>query len=137
MCRSNLAAVASLFSGPIVVAGSNGSPSRTRVLVSLDDPLGELGPHPRLHQEPLARRAALPGAQVGGLERSLGGELQVGVVEDHHRAVAAELEQLGLARGPRRDLAAGLHRADEPHAGHQRMADHGVADHRARARRRS
>ncbi len=27
MCRSNLAAVGSLFSGPMVVAGSNGSPS--------------------------------------------------------------------------------------------------------------
>src|SRR5215469_2426976 len=34
MCRSNLAAVAPLLSGPIVVSGSNGSPSRTRVLVA-------------------------------------------------------------------------------------------------------
>src|ERR1700691_3409625 len=34
MCRSNLAAVASLFSGPIVVWGSNGSPSRTLALVA-------------------------------------------------------------------------------------------------------
>src|SRR5580692_557582 len=34
MCRSNLAAVASLFSGPIVVRGSNGSPSRTLDLVA-------------------------------------------------------------------------------------------------------
>ena len=32
-CRSNLAAVASLFSGPIVVCGSNGSPSLTCSLV--------------------------------------------------------------------------------------------------------
>src|SRR5215831_4528148 len=33
-CRSNLAAVASLFSGPIVVSGSNGSPSLTLALVA-------------------------------------------------------------------------------------------------------
>ena len=97
----------------------------------LDHPLGELRPHACLHEEPLARRAALPRAQVGGLERRLRGELQVGVVEDHHRAVAAQLEQLGLARGARRHLAAGLHRADETYAGDQRMPDHGVTDNRA------
>src|SRR5215469_2630780 len=34
MCASNLAAVGSLFSGPMVVAGSNGSPSLTWSLVS-------------------------------------------------------------------------------------------------------
>ncbi len=33
-CRPNLAAVGSLFSGPMVVSGSNGSPSRTRSLVA-------------------------------------------------------------------------------------------------------
>ncbi len=37
-CRSVLAAVGSLFSGPMVVASSNGSPSRTRAPIAETSP---------------------------------------------------------------------------------------------------
>ncbi len=107
MCRSNLAAVASLFSGPIVVSGSDRVAEPDALPGGRHHPLDELRPDRRVHQEPLACRAALPGAQVGGLQRRLGGQPEVGVRQHHHRAVAAEFKQLRLAGRAGRDQAAG------------------------------
>ena len=59
MCRSNLAAVASLFSGPMVVAGSNGSPSLTSSLVAATTRSMNSARTAACDQEPLARGAAL------------------------------------------------------------------------------
>src|SRR5260370_1128589 len=103
---------------PALARSAKANPRSTSLVnTARDTPLGELGRHPRLDQERLAGRAVRAGAQVGGLERGVGGEVQIGIVEDHHRAVAAELEQLGLPGCPRCYLAACLDRADEPDAG--------------------
>ncbi len=73
-----------------------------------------------------------PGAEEARGDRRLGGEIEVGVVEHDDRAVAAELEDRGLARGGRGDLLAGLGRADEADAVRARVAGDLVADRRAR-----
>ena len=57
-------------------------------------------------EEALARRAALPGAEERGGELASAAAVDVRVLEDDQRAVAAELEQLRLAGGARRDAAA-------------------------------
>ena len=102
-CSSILAATGSLLSGPIVVVG--------RERVAEDDPLAdrpaeqldELVVDRAVHEDPLAGRAALPGAQEAGGQRRLHRRLEVGVVEHDDRAVAAHLEHRGLAgRGLRR-----------------------------------
>src|SRR5215471_13907738 len=49
-----------------------------------NDPLRELRADSRMYQEPLASRAALPRAQVGGLERGICREFEVGVIEYDH-----------------------------------------------------
>ena len=84
-----------------------------------------------MHEEALAGRAALAGAQERGGEARLGRRVDVGVVEDDHRAVAAELEQHRLARRALRDLLAGLDRADEADRVRPRAAGDLVADDRA------
>ena len=133
-CSSILAATGSLLTGPIVVASSNGSPSRIRSVDRARQQLDELVPHRAVHEDPLAGGAALARAQVAGGQRRLDRGLDVGVVHHHQRSVAAHLEQRRLARGRLRDEPAGRGRADERDAVGARVAGDLVADHRPRAR---
>ena len=55
--------------------------------------------HRAVDEDPLARGAALAGAQEAGGQRRLDRGVDVGVVEHDERAVAAHLEQRGLAGG--------------------------------------
>ena len=83
-------------------------------------PLDQLAADGAVHEDPLAGGAALSGAQVGRLEDGVDRGREVGVVQHDQRAVAAELEDLGLARGPGGDRSAGGHRADEGDRVHAR-----------------
>ena len=119
--RSVLAAVRSLLSGPIVVAPSSGSPSRTSALDGLDEEaqVGIVdGP---VDEHPLARGAALAGVEEAGRDRRPHGGVQVGVVEDHERPVAAHLEEQLLTCCPLGDPRAGLRRPDESDRGDPRV----------------
>ena len=123
-----------LFSGPIVVRSSNGSPSTTRSVTSRASfatnssrtsrctssrsPAVQLWPAQRKHAVTVASAASV----------------EIGVVEHDDRAVAAELEHRRLARGRLGDLPPGLGRADEADAVRARVARDLVADARARAR---
>src|SRR5271165_5282831 len=78
-----------------------------------NDTIDEFDSYGRVNEEALTGSAALPGAQISGLERRLGGEIQVGVLQDHHRTVAAELEDLGLAGRALGHAPAGGNRAHE------------------------
>ena len=66
----------------------------------------ELLAHVAVHEQPLARGAALAGAEEARGHRRLGGEVEVGVVDHDDRPVAAELEDRGLARRGLGDLPA-------------------------------
>ena len=113
--RSVFAAVASLLTGPIVVASSNGSPRRIRSCDRGRQLRDELLAHRLVDQDALARRAALPRVEEARRQRGVDGRVEVGVLEDHERAVAAHLQQQVLARGARGDRLPGGDRADEPH----------------------
>ncbi len=93
----------------------------------------ELLAHVAVDEQALAGGAALARAEEAGGDGRLGGEIEVGVVEDDHRAVAAELEHRGLAGGGLGDAAPGLGRADEADAVRARVARDLVADGRAGA----
>ena len=88
----------------------------------------ELLAHVAVDEQALAGRAALAGAEEARGDGRLGGEVEIGVLEDDHRAVAAELEHRGLAGGRLGDPAAGLGRADEADAVRARVARDLVAD---------
>ena len=119
-------------------------PHRRRVVerVAEADPLVDRRGEPRevlvLHvlvdEDPLARRAALPGVQEARDERRLDGRVEVAVLQDHERPVAAHLEQQLLAGGPLRHRVAGRDRADEPDGLRPGVRGDLVADDRARAR---
>ena len=72
---------------------------------------------PLLDEDRLAGRAALARVQEAGGERRPDGRVDVRVVEDDERPVAAHLEQQLLAGGPLRDPVPGLDRADETDRG--------------------
>ena len=79
----------------MVVSGSQGSPSRTRVFVasttrSVNSARTRPGPGSARQRCSSARRTGTR------LERRIDGKLEVGVVEYHHRAVAAELSSCVL-----------------------------------------
>ena len=89
--------------------------------------------NPALNEDALPRCTTLPGAKEAAGNRSFRGAAQVRILEDHDRAVAAQLQHHVLAGGPPGDRSAGFGRADEADAGHQRMACDLIADHRAGA----
>ena len=107
-CSSIFAAPGSLLTGPIVVASSNGSPSRTSRSTSPASSVDELLAHRLVHEQPLGRGAALAGAEEAADARGVGRRGEVGVVHHDERPVAAHLEQLRLARRLARDDQAGL-----------------------------
>jgi hypothetical protein len=90
--------------------------------------------HGLLHQHALDRRTALPGVQVrahGGERRRL---LQVGILHDNDRIVAAQLQYLALVDGLGGDVLADRHAAGEGDQIHIRVRQHLVGD-LARGRR--
>ena len=123
-----------MFSGPIVVCRVERVAEHGALRDEPRELRDELLAHVAVHEQALARGAALAGAEEAGGDRRLRGEVEVGVVEHDDRAVAAELEHGGLARGGLGDLPARLGRADEPDAVRARVARDLVADARARAR---
>ena len=70
---------------------------------------------PGPHEHPGGGGAVLAGVEVAGLGDGGGRRLDVGVVEDDDRRLAAELEvdPLEVGRGRAGDLAAGPHRAGD------------------------
>ena len=78
--------------------------------------------HGAVDEDALAGGAALPGAQVARGERRLDRGVDVGVVHDDDRAVAAHLQQRDLARRRLGDEAPGRRRADEGDGVHAGVA---------------
>ena len=76
----------------------------------------------------LAGGAALAGVQEAGGDRGLDGCVEVRVVEDHERPVAAHLEQLLLAGRALAICAPVLRRADEADRRDPRVPGDLVAD---------
>ena len=89
--------------------------------VAQQDPLGhparqalhELVAHGAVHEDPLAGRAALAGAQEAGGHVASAARLDVGVVHHDDRAVAAHLEHAALPAAACGDEPPGRGRADE------------------------
>ena len=133
-CSSILAATCSLLTGPIVVASSKGSPSRTCSVTRRASCSRYSSRTARCTRMPLARRAALPGAQVARGERGLDRGVDVGVVHDDH---AGRCRPSPAARPcpPRPGRRAGpvVGRADEGHAVDAGVGGDLVADDRPRA----
>ena len=88
--------------------------------------------HRFVHEEELARSAALSGAQEGRRHRGLHRLIDVRVVEHDQWPVPAHLEEERLAGRPLRDLVAGLRRADESDRVGARARDDLVSDDAAR-----
>jgi hypothetical protein len=83
-----------------------------------------------LHQEARGRDADLPGvAELGARER-LGGQVEVGVVEDDGRRVPAQLHRhaLHVRAGERGELLAHRRGTGEGHLADDRVRDEVVAD---------
>src|SRR6266545_7866228 len=126
-----------LGGGGLVVEGSHGGGVVEGVAEA--DPLGDRGGQARqvvvldlvLDEDPLAGRAALPGVQEARLQGGVDRPVEVGVLHDHQRAVAAHLQQQLLAGGAPRHLVAGGDRADEPDRLGARVGGQLVADDRA------
>ena len=88
-------------SGPRSVAGSRGSPSRTPAIRSAT-PATKSSYERALHDGAGRGRAVLTGVDQRAGDGAVDGGLQVGVVEDHERRLAAELEVHPLRRRRRR-----------------------------------
>ena len=93
---------------------SSGEPTRSfsmRARSFADEPLGDAF----LHQQPRARAADLPLVEPDRVDHAFDHAVEVGVLEDDERALAAELERQLLARARRRlaDDASHLGRAGE------------------------
>ena len=116
------------MSGPTSVSGSQPGPRRSRSAAGTSLRLERLVDR-ALDDDPARGGAALTGGAERGPEDALDGEVEVGVVEDDHRVLAAELEMDVLERvgGHLRDADAGLAGAgegDDAHVGmrHERLA---------------
>ena len=90
-------------------------PHRRRALRVLRERRDEVVVDARAGQHAGGRGAVLAGVEVAGDGDALDGGLDVGVVEDHDRCLAAELEvdALDVGRGAGRDLGAGADRAGD------------------------
>ena len=86
-----------------------------------------------MDEETLPGGTALTSAKIRRLEGRLTGELEVCVLEHHHRPIAAELEELGLAGRPLGHTPACGDRADEADGVDVRVGDHTVANDSSRS----
>ena len=82
------------------------------------------------HQDALHRRAALAGVLGRAGDRKLGRLVEIGVLHDDQRIVAAELQHDAAVAGLVGDVLADLHRAGEGDEVAVRVGDHRVADGR-------
>ena len=89
----------------------------------LDEPVGDL----LHHQDALDRRAALAGVLGGALHGQLRRLVEVRVLHDDQRVVAAELQHQALVAGLLGDVLADLDAAGEGDDVGVRVGDHGVA----------
>ena len=107
-------AAPSLMSGPMKTSGSVGSPYGT-LRMPLDRELDALVEARPRDEQPRREDAALPGVEADERRGERDDRLEVGVVEDHVRRLAAELEQHALHRSRRggHHRLAGRRRAGE------------------------
>ena len=128
---------AALMSGPICVASSSGSPTRTPPTASSSASMKRSSAL-RSHEDPRARAAVLAGVAEHRQRRRRRGPLEVGVGEDDVRALAAQLERDALDRRRRagRDRAPDLGRAGEGDLGHVGVLDEPLRRTRGPGRRR-
>jgi hypothetical protein len=103
------------MSGPISVSGS--IPSPTRTFEQAGQPRADLVGHPALHQDPRAGHAEFPAEGRDPRRQQRNGCVEVGVVEDDHRRLAAELEVHPLEGG------GSVGRDDAPDCGAAGVAD--------------
>ncbi|MCY1359625.1 hypothetical protein D9M69_462070 [compost metagenome] len=119
----------------VVGLGDHRADLGLRVLRVADDQAlgagGELGDelvvHRFLDEDPAACGAALAVQGEDGEQRGVQGAVEVGVVEDQHRRLAAQLHGVLLQAGGLHDLAAGGGAAGEGDRAHVRVTDQGVA----------
>src|SRR5436190_14896623 len=104
--------------------------AETQLLGGLDEARLQLLVGAFLDDHARGRGAALAGGAEGRPENPLDRELEIGVLEDDDRILAAQLEVdvLQVVGGVPHHLDAGLARASERDHGHVRMADEPVAD---------
>ena len=100
MCSSTFATAASSISGPCSTPSSKPWPTR-RALTAAEKLLDERVVDPVLHEDPVGADARLTHVAELRRDRSLDRDVEVGVVEDDQRRVAAELER-DLLHGARR-----------------------------------
>ena len=81
-------------------------------------------------EDALHRRAALAGILRRALDREFGRLVEIGILHDDQRIVAAEFEHDTLVAGGRRDVLADAHRAREGDEVRVRIGDHGIAHRR-------
>ena len=138
-CRARRAPTASprpppqSISGPTKVPSSSGLPTGTPAQICLQ------ARHQRVvdrlvHDQPPQRRAALPRRPDRGEGDRPLGQVEIGRRRDHHRVVAAQLEQgTAEARGDARpELAAHAGRAGGGQQRHARIVDQRLARRRGR-----
>ena len=119
MNRLTRASCVALLTGPKRASSSSGRPDRCRAPRVVGERGHEVVVDAGGDQDAGGGRAVLAGVEVAGDRDALDRGLDVGVVEDHDRRLAAQLEvhPLDLRGGAGRDLGAGADRAgdrDEP-----------------------
>ena len=128
---ATLAATPALLSGPhgdLVLARIAEHDGARRRRQTLGERIVDLA----MHENALRRRADLAGIDEAARCCRGRGAVEIGVVEDHDRSVAAELHQLRLAGGAQADLLAGRGTSGEADGVGTRIGDDLVADDRAR-----
>ena len=131
--RSNSFAAPSWITVPTSVAGSIGSPAFSFFALASTQ-LGKFVRDLLDHEDALHRRAALAGVLGRAGDRKLGRLVEVGVLHDDQRIVAAELQHDAPIAGLVGDVLADLHRAGERDQVAVRVGDHGIAHGRTDCR---
>src|SRR5215207_9798069 len=83
-----------------------------------------------MHDDPAAGGAALARGAEGTPEYAFDGEIEIGIVHDDHRVLAAHFQRDTLVRagGARGDIDTGLSRSGEADNGYIGMIDDGITD---------
>ena len=134
MCSSILATALSSISGPCVDAGLDARADLQRLDLG-HQLVGEGLEHALLHIDAVGADAGLAGVAVLGDHRAFDRGVEIGVVEDDERRIAAEFQRELLDRvgALAHQQAADLGRAGEGELAHQRVARHLAADLAGRA----
>ena len=124
MCERMMSSWLGIVIGPSCEPG----PSSAETPRLDDQSFEELVVHPLVHVDPLHAGAGLTRVGAGAPQRGVGGGLDVGVLVDDQRVLAAGLDDhrgQGLGAG-RHHLLAGLGRAGEGHLVHAGAAQRGA-----------